>query len=111
MRRRLAVAIIFCFSFAANSQNADSFARSIDSSAKQIQQSYESLEDSLYRLKMQRSVNEKGQELDKFLADSEEYKEKEKRRTYIRIGGVVIFAAALAYGFARKRRQRKNKEN
>ena len=108
MRCRLAAVIILLFSFIANGQNADSLARSIDSSAQQIQQSYESLEDSLYRLKMQRSINEKGQEIDKFLADYEEYKEKEERRTYIRIGAAIIFAAALAYGIARKRKQRKN---
>lgn len=108
--RRLAVVIAIFFSLFAYSQNADSLARSIDSSAKQIQRSYESLEDSLYRLKMERSITEKGQELDKFLADYDEYKEKEKMRTYIRVGAVVIFAAALIYGVARKRRQRKNKE-
>ncbi|RYZ28337.1 MAG: hypothetical protein EOO10_09885 [Chitinophagaceae bacterium] len=109
--RRLAVVIVLFSSFVAHSQNADSLARSIDSSANQIQQSYESLEDSLYRLKMNRSIHEKGQELDKFLADYEEYKEKEKKRTYIRVGAVVIFAAALTYGVIRKRRQRKKAEN
>ena len=110
MRRWLAAIVVF-FSLHAHSQTADSLARSIDSSAKQIQRSYESLEDSLYRLKMQRPVNEKGEELDKFLADYKEYKEKEKRQTYIRIGGVIIFAAALGYGIVRKRRQTKRRGN
>lgn len=101
------ILIWISFSLAVNGQNADSLAREIDSSAKTIQRSYENLGDSFYRLKMERSINEKGQELDKFLADYEEYKEKEKRRTYIRIGAVIIFAVALIYGVARKRKQKR----
>ena len=110
MRRRRTAVVIF-FSLVAHGQNADSLALSIDSSARQIQHSYESLEDSLYRLKMQRPVNQKGEDLDKFLADYKEYKEKEKRRTYIRIGGAIIFAVALVYGISRKRRQNKSRGN
>jgi hypothetical protein len=110
MHRWLPAVLIF-FSLIAHGQNADSLARSIDSSARQIQHTYESLEDSLYRLKMQRPVNQKGEDLDKFLADYKEYKEKEKRRTYVRVGGAIIFAAALVYGIARKRRQNKSREN
>jgi hypothetical protein len=108
MQFLLTAAIFFLFSFRVSSQNIDTSRNSIDSPAKQIQTPNEALEDSLYRLKMERSVNEKGKELDKFLADYKEYKEKEQRQIYIRIGVGVVFVAALIYGVARKKRMKNN---
>lgn len=108
MRLLLLAVFVFRFSCPASSQNTDSFSRAVDSSAKQIQQSYEALEDSLYRLQMQRDINEKGQELDEFLAGYKEGQKKEKQQTYIRIGLGVAFVAALIYGLARRRKQRRN---
>ena len=90
-----------------NSQLTDSDSSTVDTSLIKTQTTSETVEDSLYRMKMERNINEKGQDLDKFLADYQAYKEKERRRTYIRIGVGVLFAAALVYGVIRKRRMTK----
>ena len=104
MRYWLIAILVVLISFHANSQLTDSASLLVDSSAKQIQSNAETAEDSIYRRKMERNIEEKGQDLDKFLADYKTYKEKEKRQTYIRIGVGILFAVALVYGVIRKRK-------
>ena len=111
MRLLLLAVIVFQFSFSSHCQSADSLRRSVDSSAKEIQRSYQNLEDSLYRLRLQRNIDEKGQELEKFLADYEARQTKEKRQIYIRVGAAMIFFAALVYGIIRKRKQKAKPPN
>ena len=108
MRFLLAAVIVLLISFHTYSQPINSPVRLNDSPAKQTPLSHKNLEDSLYRLKMQRDINEKGKDLDKFLADYKEYQESEQRRKYIRIGVGIVFVAALIYGLVRKRRMTKN---
>ena len=104
--------LLFLVSFAANSQDTVFPSLGFDSSSKQTEDSSESPDDSLYRVKMERNIAEKGKDLDKFLNDYKEYQQKEQRQKYIRYGVGVLFAAALIYGFIRKRKQQqKNKRN
>jgi hypothetical protein len=107
MRFLLVAVFILQTSLPSYCQHTDSFTRSIDSSAKQIQRSYKVLQDSLERLRIQQSIRENGKPLDAFLADYEHQKKKERQQVYIRVGLGVIFLGALIYGIARKRKQRK----
>ena len=109
MRFLLIAVFLLLFSTSVFGQDSNVLSRSIDSSAKKNQQTYEDVEDSLYRLRMERNMNEKGQELDKFLADYEERKEKEKQQTYIRIGVGIVFLSLLIYGLVRRRKKEKNR--
>ena len=111
MRFLLTAVLVLLFSFHVTCQNTDSSDNRSDTPGKLTTLPNVTAEDSIYRLKMERSVNEKGKDLDKFLADYKDYKEKEQRQVYIRIGVGVIFLAALIYGVARKRRIKKANSN
>ena len=103
MRPLILMMLALQFSVCSHGQNTDSLSRSIDSQARAIQK----LEDSVYRLKMQRTIDQNSQTIDQFLADYKERQAKEKRQRYIRIGLGIAFLAALIYGWARKRKQQK----
>ena len=110
MRCRFLAILVLSISLVAHSQDTGSSAQRFDSSSTKTQSAKENPEDSLYRLKMERDIHEKGKDLEKFLADYKEYQEKEKRRMYTRYAVGVLFAAALIYGIVRKRKQQqKNK--
>lgn len=100
MRPLLLVLLIFQLCGSSYSQPADSAPHSIDSHNRVIQ----TVEDSLYRQRMLRNMAEKGQTIDRFLADFKERQEKERRQTYIKVGVGAIFMAALIYGLLRKRK-------
>ena len=81
-------------------QPMDTVQRHIDS----INRSLLAKDDSLYRQRMLRNIDENGQTLDQFLADFREKQTKEKRANYIKIGAGAIFMAALIYAVLRKRK-------
>ncbi|HYO22701.1 MAG TPA: hypothetical protein VER36_09870 [Flavisolibacter sp.] len=99
MRPPLLLLLLALQSSCSHAQSADSLSRSVDSQSKAIQ----ALDDSIYRLKMQRTIDQNSQTIDQFLASYKEGQAKERRQTYIRIGAMIILLAALIYGFVRKR--------
>jgi hypothetical protein len=106
----LAAFLLFSLSFIkAHSQNADSFARALDSSSKAIQQTTKDIErwkDSLRQKELQRFTDQNSKNLDLFLADMKERERKEKQQAYIRIGLGVAFLAVLIIGLIRRRKKK-----
>ena len=100
MRRLLLCLLLLQLCNNSYTQSLDTVQRHIDS----LNRSVQAIEDSLYRQRMLRNVQENGQTLDRFLADFREKQEKEKRANYIKIGIGAVFLTALIYGVLRKRR-------
>ena len=98
--------IFFIFSLSQPLFSHDSVSRDTINNIVTSADPYEQLQDSLYRQRMQRSINENGKVLEEFLADFKERQEREKRQTYIRIGLGIAFVALLIYGLLRRRKAR-----
>jgi hypothetical protein len=103
--RPLFFLLFFFTSIVGYGQLSDSIQHQLDSTNKIIQ----SLEDSIYRQRMLRNITERGQTVDRFLADFEERQKKERRQTYIKVGVGAVFLTALIYGILRKRRLQKGR--
>ena len=99
------IAISFILSFSLQAQNTDSFVRAVDSSTKAMRQRITATEDSLYKMEVQRSLQQNNRNLDRFLADMKEREKREERQMYIRLGIGVLFLAVLIIGLLRKRKQ------
>ena len=111
MRSLLTAVLVFHFFFTAQSQNIDSLSQSIDSSAKVLQNvndRFQQVQDSLYQLKLLRTMEQHGKPLDRFLEEKKEQERIEKRQLYIRIGLGVAILLVLIFGLIRQRNKRKN---
>jgi hypothetical protein len=91
------------------SQKADSLSPFVDSPSQDLQQAndrLQSVQDSLYLLKLQRNLKEHGKPLEQFLAERQKQERKEKQQLYIRIGLGAAFIVVLIIGIARQRKRR-----
>lgn len=100
----------YFLSIPVKAQPVDSFANAVDSSSKAIEKAtndFQRWQDSVQREKILRNVESNGKSLDAFLQEMKEKEEKQKRRTYFRIGAGVLFLFALFVTIARRSRSKK----